>query len=69
MCTGANYPAVRHSDVMRIDIPYPPIDLQNRFAEIVKKKRAMVSRSHAATEEAENLFNSLVQQAFKGELS
>ena len=35
--TGANYPAIKDSDVYLFQIPLPPIELQNRFATFVKQ--------------------------------
>ena len=35
--TGANYPAIKDSDVKNYVIPLPPIDLQNQFAEFVEQ--------------------------------
>lgn len=65
---GGTQKFISLGDIRSLPVPVPPIDLQNRFAEIVKKQRAMVSRAQIAAEEADNLFNSLVQRAFKGEL-
>lgn len=35
--TGANYPAIKDSDVKNYVIPLPPIDLQNEFAKFVEE--------------------------------
>ena len=35
--TGANYPAIKDSDVYLFQIPLPPIELQNQFAAFVKQ--------------------------------
>ena len=34
---GANYPAISDRDIKLIEIPVPPIELQNKFAERVEK--------------------------------
>lgn len=68
MTTGASYPAVRHRDVLAIRIPVPPIALQRQFAERVRAIHGLQERMRLAATESNNLFNSLTQRAFKGEL-
>ncbi|MEK7724226.1 MAG: restriction endonuclease subunit S [Acidobacteriota bacterium] len=51
-----------------LDVPLPPIELQNKFAEIVKKIEALKAEKQKSAEKIENLFQSLQQRAFKGEL-
>jgi type I restriction enzyme S subunit len=46
----------------------PPIELQNKFAERVKAIEAQKAQAQASLAQAEDLFNSLLQRAFKGEL-
>ena len=46
----------------------PPIELQNQFAAIVEKVEGIKSRYQQSLTELENLYNSLSQRAFKGEL-
>jgi len=61
---GASYPAVNNSDVKNVNIPLPPIDLQNKFADIVtniEEQKTIVKKSLA---ESENLFNSLMSKYF-----
>jgi restriction endonuclease S subunit len=48
--------------------PLPPIHLQLKFAEIVKKIEAMKERQKKSTEDINQLFDALMQKAFKGEL-
>ena len=49
--------------------PYiPPIELQNKFADIVKQTELLKSQYQESEKELNNLFNSLMQRAFKGEL-
>jgi len=51
-----------------LDFPLPPITLQNQFAErvtIIEQQKAI---AQASLEKSEELFNSLLQKAFKGEL-
>lgn len=44
--TGANYPAIKSSDIMNYLVPLPPIQLQNEFADFV----AQVDKSQFACE-------------------
>ena len=47
----------------------PPIELQNRFSEVVKKVGKSIENASSNANEIDNLFNSLVQKAFRGELT
>ncbi|MDY0083240.1 MAG: restriction endonuclease subunit S [Ignavibacteriaceae bacterium] len=49
-------------------IPIPPVSLQQQFAEIVNKTEALKKKQKQSEQELENLFQSLMQKAFKGEL-
>ena len=54
--TGANYPAIKSSDIMNYIVPLPPIQLQNEFADFV----AQVDKSQFACQNAIKLWrNSL----------
>lgn len=46
----------------------PPIKLQNQFAERIQLIEAQKQQAHVSLQKAEDLFNSLLQRAFKGEL-
>jgi len=50
-------------------IPSPPLDLQNHFAEIVQKVEQLKHHQNQSKQEMDNLFNVLMQKAFKGELT
>ena len=52
-----------------LDFPLPPIELQNQFAERVQAIEVQKAQAQASLAQAEDLFNSLLQKAFKGELS
>jgi type I restriction enzyme S subunit len=52
-----------------LDIPLPPITLQNQFAKRIQAIEAQKQQAQASLEKSENLFNSLLQRAFKGELT
>jgi len=54
--------------VRNLDIPLPPIELQNKFASIVKEVEAMKEQQKHSKNHIDKLFNALMQKAFKGEL-
>ncbi|MBN1601691.1 MAG: hypothetical protein JW915_08785 [Chitinispirillaceae bacterium] len=51
-----------------LNLPVPPIALQNQFAAIVEKVESLKSKYTQSLTEMENLYGSLSQRAFKGEL-
>ncbi len=65
---GAGQPHVYAKDLEKIKIPLPPIELQNKFAEIVKQVESMKEHQKESKEQIDDLFNALMQKAFKGEL-
>ncbi len=52
----------------KIKIPVPPLQLQTQFAEKVDKIEALKAKQEASLRELEQLYHSLMQRAFKGEL-
>jgi len=46
----------------------PPIEIQNQFEEIVKKILEIEDQIRISSGESGNLFASLIQQAFRGDL-
>lgn len=51
-----------------LDIPVPPIDLQNKFVEEVYKIERIKENQEQSKYQISNLLNALAQKAFKGEL-
>lgn len=51
-----------------LNIPTPPIELQNKFAQIVEQVEAQQTKNEIATQKLNDLFNSLLKKTFKGEL-
>lgn len=60
-------PSLRKVDLYEIQIPIPPIELQQKFSNIVEKVNGIKARIQHAQELP--LFDALSQQAFKGELT
>jgi len=55
-------------NVRELKLYIPPLELQNQFAERVQAIEAQKAQAQACLAGAEDLFNSLLQRAFKGEL-
>lgn len=53
----------------KLGIIVPPIELQNRFEVIVQKIESVRTQFQLSLQELENLYGSLSQKAFKGELN
>jgi len=61
-------PNINAKQYSSIKIPLPPLPLQKKFASIVEKVEKIKEKQKQSKREIENLFNVLMQQAFKGEL-
>lgn len=55
--------------IENLKIPVPPIELQTQFAQIVEKTEALKTQYQQSLQELENLYGSLSQKAFRGELN
>lgn len=53
----------------KFKVNVPPIELQTQFAQIVEKTEALKTQYQQSLTELENLYGSLSQKAFKGELT
>ena len=62
--TGANYPAIKSSDIMNYIVPLPPIQLQNEFADFVDQVDKSQLAIQKSLEELETLKKSLMQEYF-----
>ena len=60
---------INKSKFESIDFIIPPLELQNQFAERIQLIEAQKQLALASLEKSEALFNSLLQKAFKGELT
>lgn len=52
-----------------LNFPKPPLILQTKFAHIVEKTESLKAHNQSSLHELENLYGSLSQRAFKGELN
>ncbi len=48
--------------------PIPPMEIQIKFADIVKKTERLKEKQYDSEKELDNLFNSLMQKAFQGNI-
>jgi len=66
--SGAIMQAITKEKLKSFNIITPPLNLQNEFAERIKIIETQKQQAQEALEKADNLFNSLLQKAFKGAL-
>jgi type I restriction enzyme S subunit len=52
----------------KLDLPVPPIELQRKFSALTQKIRDSAGKNESNEVLLDNLFNSLLQKAFRGEL-
>ena len=65
---GATFKEISKTIVSNIEIPLPPIELQQKFASIVENIELMKENQKQSKQHIDDLFNALTQKAFKGEL-
>ncbi len=66
--TGIDQLKLNRSNLDKIIINVPPIELQNQFANFVKQVDKLKFEMQESLKELKDNFNSLMQRAFKGEL-
>lgn len=65
---GCNIKSLNQQMLGNLDIIISPLELQNQFAQIVQKVEAQKEKNQKLIEQMDNLFNSLMQQAFNSSL-
>lgn len=65
---GSTVGHVNVADIKKFKINIPPLEQQNKFAKIVEHVEAQKQKNELVLEQMNNLFNSLSQRAFKGEI-
>ncbi|WP_081990216.1 restriction endonuclease subunit S [Psychroserpens sp. Hel_I_66] len=65
---GAVMQAITKQQLIALEVLIPPINLQNQFAERVAVIEQQKAQAQQSLQKSEDLFNSLLQNAFKGEL-
>jgi type I restriction enzyme S subunit len=66
--SGATVKGITVDVLNNLDIPLPSLDWQKKFIDIESKISFILDNNKKSLQESENLFNSLLQKAFKGEL-
>ena len=66
---GSSQPNLSAKSVKQFIVPLPSLELQNQFSERVQAIEEQKAQAEASLAQAEDLFNSLLQRAFKGELT
>jgi type I restriction enzyme S subunit len=59
---------LNRNNLDKIPVSIPPISLQNQFEIILMQQQKLITQKERFLKESENLFNSLLQRAFRGEL-
>lgn len=65
---GAVTKSITKGAVKSLPLLFPPIEIQNEFSAIAEKMDLLKSKFNNSLSELENLYDSLSQRAFKGEL-
>ena len=66
--SSTTLPILNKSSFQNLEIPWAPIELQKQFSQFLKKIEAKKMTAIRLSEESQNLFACLQQQAFSGEL-
>ena len=66
---GSSQPNLSAKSVKQFIVPLPSLELQNQFSKRVQAIEEQKAQAEASLAQAEDLFNSLLQRAFKGELT
>ena len=67
--SGSTVGHVNIKDIKKFEAVCPPLKLQNQFAQTVKKVEQIKAQQKQSKQQIDNLFNALMQKAFKGELT
>ena len=65
---GTNQKYLNLSGIRKMELIVPPLELQQKFLNLRTKNYSLKSKSNSIFVETGNLFNSLLQKAFRGEL-
>jgi len=67
--SGSTVGHVNVKDIRKFKVLFPPLDIQIQFSNIVDKIDILKTQYQSSLSELENLYGSLSQKAFKGELN
>jgi type I restriction enzyme S subunit len=66
---GQTKPGLGFQQIRSFKVPIPPLDYQQKFARIVHKYERLRALQRESARQAEHLFQSLLDRAFRGELT
>lgn len=69
LADGSSVPQLNNKQIKPLKTIKPPLGLQNQFAERIQAIESQKQQAQASLEKSNDLFNSLLQKAFKGELN
>ena len=65
---AGSMPNISKTNLKKVELPIPPLAIQNQFAAIVEKVEGIKFRYQHSLTDLENIYDALSQKAFKGEL-
>ncbi len=68
IASGTTFAELKIFALKALDIQVPPVELQDKFSNVVEKIELIKENKQYSLDRIENLFQSLQQKAFKGEL-
>ena len=68
LATGSAVKGISSAKFSMIKIPYPPVNIQIEFKNRIKLIEKLKQQAQLELSKSEELFQSLLQRAFKGEL-
>ena len=66
--TTSGLNTINTNKIRNAKIPLPPLPLQQKFADIVEHVEQIRGHQKQSKQQIDDLFNALMQKAFKGEL-
>lgn len=68
IASGTTFAELKIFSLKNIELVFPPLELQNKFAEIINEIEKNKVKMSDSLNQLQSLYNSLLQRAFKGEL-
>jgi type I restriction enzyme S subunit len=65
---GSTFINISKETISNLSIPFPPVGLRRKFTALVAKVELLRAKQRESEKELDNLFNGLMQKAFRGEL-
>jgi restriction endonuclease S subunit len=61
-------PKISNKDIEEVEVRIPPIELQRKFVLLMQRFQGLTEKQQLSTQEIDELFVSVIRQAFRGEL-